>query len=176
VFQTLGLRAVQAGAHARLGCRDLASNRGMVILCHRLTGPKSLVASFMRRVALSRRETRKKKRASGVGGNRNLVRGHLPVNPKLQPVPKRGGSCSWDTALSFELPIRSRKYPGIATSDMTRSGDSERAAASASSEQLKNLAEKPFIRNIAARLDAMTGSMCEYERGDTWDLFPACTS
>jgi hypothetical protein len=48
--------------------------------------------------------------------------------------------------------------PGIATSDMTKSGDSERAAASASSGQVKNLAEKPFIRNMAARLDAMTGS------------------
>jgi hypothetical protein len=48
--------------------------------------------------------------------------------------------------------------PGIATSDMTRSGDSERAAASATSGQVKNLAEKPFICNMAARLDAMTGS------------------
>jgi hypothetical protein len=65
---------------------------------------------------------------------------------------------------------------GIATSDMTKSGDSERAAASASSGQVKNLAEKPFICNMAARLDAMTGSssttkMHELERGDTWVLF-----
>jgi hypothetical protein len=55
---------------------------------------------------------------------------------------------------------------------MTRSGDSERAAASASSGQVKNLAEKPFICNMAARLDAMTGSssttkMREIERGNT---------
>jgi hypothetical protein len=64
--------------------------------------------------------------------------------------------------------------PGIATSDMTRSGDSERAAASAASGQVKNLAEKPFIRNIAARLDAMTGSSSTtkmLELGDTWGLF-----
>jgi hypothetical protein len=52
----------------------------------------------------------------------------------------------------------------------------ERAAASASIGQVKNLAEKPFICNMAARLDAMTGSssttrMCEPERGDTWGLF-----
>jgi hypothetical protein len=64
------------------------------------------------------------------------------------------------------------EIPGIATSDMTRSGDSERAAANASSGQVKNLAEKPFICNMAARLDAMTGSssttkMREHERGNT---------
>jgi hypothetical protein len=66
------------------------------------------------------------------------------------------------------------EIPGIATSDMTRSGDSERAAASASSGQVKNLAEKPFIRNMAARLDAMTGSSSTTkirEPGDTWGLF-----
>jgi hypothetical protein len=57
---------------------------------------------------------------------------------------------------------------------LTRCGDSERAAASASSGQVKNLAEKPFIRNRAARLDAMTGSSSTikmHERGDTWGLF-----
>jgi hypothetical protein len=40
---------------------------------------------------------------------------------------------------------------------------------------VKNLAEKPFIRNMAARLDAMTGSSLTIkmpERGDTWGLFP----
>jgi hypothetical protein len=52
----------------------------------------------------------------------------------------------------------------------------ERAAASASRGQVKNLAEKPFIRNMAARLDATTGSSsttktCEPERGYTWGLF-----
>jgi hypothetical protein len=41
---------------------------------------------------------------------------------------------------------------------------------------VKNLAEKPFIRNMAVRLDAMTGSssttkMREPDRGDTWGLF-----
>jgi hypothetical protein len=59
---------------------------------------------------------------------------------------------------------------GIATSDMTRSGDSERAAASAASGEVKNLAENPFIRNMAARLDAMTGSSSTTktrEPGDT---------
>src|SRR6202161_4846308 len=64
--------------------------------------------------------------------------------------------------------------PGIATSDMSRSGDSERAAASASSGQVKNLAEKPLIRNMAARLDAMTGSSSTTKMrglGDTWNLF-----
>jgi hypothetical protein len=61
-------------------------------------------------------------------------------------------------------------------SEMIRSGDSERAAASASNGQVKNLTEKPFICNIAARLAAMTVSssttkMHELERGDTWSLF-----
>jgi hypothetical protein len=42
----------------------------------------------MRKVALSQRETRKGKRASGVGGNRNPDRGHLPVDPKWQPARK----------------------------------------------------------------------------------------
>jgi hypothetical protein len=62
------------------------------------------------------------------------------------------------------------EMPGIATSDMTRSGDSERAAANASSGEVKNLAEKPFIRNMEARLDAMTGSSSTTkmrEPGDT---------
>ena len=65
------------------------------------------------------------------------------------------------------------EMPGIATSDITRSGDSERAAASASRGQVKNLAEKPFIYNMAARLDAMTGSSSTtkmHELGDTWSL------
>jgi hypothetical protein len=50
--------------------------------------------------------------------------------------------------------------------------------ASASCGQVKNLAEKPFIRNMAATLDAMTGSssttkMYEPEQGgaDKWGLF-----
>jgi hypothetical protein len=93
----------------------------------------------------------------------DLEYGHLPLDPNWQLAPKRAGSCNWDTVLSFGSPNQSRKCPAIETSDITRCGDSERAAASASSEQLKNLAEKPFIRNIAARLDAMTGSMWEYE-------------
>ena len=66
------------------------------------------------------------------------------------------------------------EVPGIATSDMTKSGDSERAAASASSGRVKHLAEKPFIRNMAARLDAMTGSSSTMKmrgQGDTWNLF-----
>jgi hypothetical protein len=68
------------------------------------------------------------------------------------------------------------EIPGIATSDMTRSGDSRRAAASASSGEVKNLAERPFIFNMAARLDAITGSSStmktrELERGDKWGLF-----
>ncbi len=66
------------------------------------------------------------------------------------------------------------EIPGIATSDMTSSGDSERAAASASRGEVKNLAEKPFIRNMAARLDAMTGSSSTTkmrEPGDTWSRF-----
>jgi hypothetical protein len=66
------------------------------------------------------------------------------------------------------------EIPGIATSDMTRSGDSERAAASAANGQVKNLAEKPLICNMAARLDAMTGSSSTtkmHERGDTWSQF-----
>ena len=40
---------------------------------------------------------------------------------------------------------------------------------------MKNLAEKPFIRNRAARLDARTGSSSTikmHERGDTCGLFP----
>ena len=68
------------------------------------------------------------------------------------------------------------EIPGMATSDMTKSGDSERAAANASSGDVKNLAEKPFIRNMAVILDAVTGSSlttktCEPERGYTWGLF-----
>ena len=48
--------------------------------------------------------------------------------------------------------------PGIVTSDISKSGDSRRAAARACSGRGKNFAEKPFIRKVAARLDAMTGS------------------
>jgi hypothetical protein len=47
---------------------------------------------------------------------------------------------------------------------------SERAAASASRGQVKNLAEKPFTCNMIARLDAMTGSSSTTkmrEPGDT---------
>jgi hypothetical protein len=105
----------------------------------------------------------------------DLECGHLPLDSNWQLARKEqdlaiGILCSHlDRQINPEM-------PAIETSDITRCGDSERAAASASSEELKNLAEKPFIRNIAATLDAMTGSMCEYERGDTWDLFPACTS
>jgi hypothetical protein len=56
--------------------------------------------------------------------------------------------------------------------DMTRSGVSERAAASAANGQVKNLAEKPFICNMAAELDAITASsstikMQDPECGDT---------
>src|ERR1700678_1403721 len=65
--------------------------------------------SPMRTVALSRKETRKEERVSGVGGNRTLEYGRLPVDSNWQPARKRAGSCSWDTALSFGWPIRSRK-------------------------------------------------------------------
>jgi len=41
---------------------------------------------------------------------------------------------------------------------MTRSGVSERAAASAANGQVKNLAEKPLICNMAATLDAIAAS------------------
>jgi hypothetical protein len=41
---------------------------------------------------------------------------------------------------------------------MSRSGAFDRAAVNASSGQVKNFAEKPFICNIAARVDATTGS------------------
>jgi hypothetical protein len=59
---------------------------------------------------------------------------------------------------------------------MTRSGDSERAAASAANGQVKDFAEKPFICNMAARLDAITTSSSttkiqDPECGDTWVLF-----
>jgi allophanate hydrolase subunit 2 len=55
---------------------------------------------------------------------------------------------------------------------MSRSGAFDRAAVNASSALVKNLAENPFIRNIAARVDAMTGSSSTTKirvagRGDT---------
>jgi hypothetical protein len=67
--------------------------------------------------------------------------------------------------------------PGIATSDMRRSGDLNRAAANASNGHVKNFAENPFICNMAARVDAMTGSssttkICGAEQGNTWFSFP----
>ena len=48
------------------------------------------------------------------------------------------------------------------------------AGSSAANGQVKNLAEKPLICNMAARLDAMTGSSSTtkmHERGDTWGQF-----
>jgi DNA invertase Pin-like site-specific DNA recombinase len=77
-------------------------------------------------------------------------------------------------ALAKKAGVYKGRKPSLTASDMTRSGDSERAAASASRGQVKNLAEKPFIRNMAARLDAMTGSSSTTkmrEPGDTWGLF-----
>jgi hypothetical protein len=47
---------------------------------------------------------------------------------------------------------------GIPTSDIRRSGGLTFAAANASRGEVKNFAEYPFIRRIAARLDPMTGS------------------
>jgi hypothetical protein len=44
--------------------------------------------------------------------------------------------------------------PGIATSDISRSGTSNRAAANASSGRVKGLAEKPFLLSMTARVDA----------------------
>jgi hypothetical protein len=124
----------------------------------------------MRRVALSQRETRGDELASEVSGSHNPEHGHLPVDPKWEPGPKRAEPCSWDIVLSFGLRNRSQKCPALQPSDMTKSGDSERAAASASSGEVKDLAEKPFIRNMAARVDAMTRSSSTTkmrEPGDT---------
>jgi allophanate hydrolase subunit 2 len=47
---------------------------------------------------------------------------------------------------------------GIVTSDMSKSGAFDRAAVSASSGLVKNVAENPFICSMVARVDAMTGS------------------
>jgi hypothetical protein len=41
---------------------------------------------------------------------------------------------------------------------MSKSGAFDRAAVNASIGQVKNFAENPFICNMAARVDAMTGS------------------
>jgi len=46
------------------------------------------------------------------------------------------------------------EMPGIAMSDMSRSGAFNRAAVNASRGQVKNLAENPFICNMAARVMA----------------------
>jgi hypothetical protein len=48
--------------------------------------------------------------------------------------------------------------PGISTSDISKSGDFPRAAASAATGEVKNFAENPFISRMAARLDAIAGS------------------
>jgi hypothetical protein len=59
---------------------------------------------------------------------------------------------------------------------MSRFGAFNRAAASAPSGQVKNYAENPFICNMAARVEAMTGSSSTTKmRGarfeDTYVLF-----
>jgi hypothetical protein len=63
------------------------------------------------------------------------------------------GNCAF-IWIARSIPERS----GIITSDMSRSGASDRAAANASRGQVKNLAEKPLFCSMAARVDALTCS------------------
>jgi hypothetical protein len=50
----------------------------------------------------------------GVGENRNLEQGRLPVDSKSQPIPKRAGSCSWDTVLND---AKLQRYPQSESSE-----------------------------------------------------------
>jgi hypothetical protein len=68
--------------------------------------------------------------------------------------------------------------PGITTSDMSRSGVLDRAAFNASSGEVKKFAENPCSRNMAAMVDATTGSssttkMCGTEGENTYVLSSA---
>ncbi len=65
----------------------------------------------------------------------------------------------------------------MATSEMSRSGCSDRNAANASSGVVKHFAEKPLMLRIAVRVDAMTGSSSTTKirsgvREGTWSSFP----